>query len=170
MERGTGCPLDGHALASPPTPSFAPAAPPLGVSPSVPDQEMCFIEFPAGWTGPAHPSPARQWMFVMTGHGETTASGETRPWGRGDALRLEDTYPPGHMTSVFEHVVFAVVRSLMGRTSPRIPGQRVRDERTRPGRMFRGSLPAMGRSFRALSTRSGCSCGLTEIGRDRWLI
>jgi quercetin dioxygenase-like cupin family protein len=90
---------------------FAPPAPPLEVSTAVPVRHMMFIRFPAGWTDPAHPSPARQWMFVLSGRGETTAGDATRSWGPGDVFLLEDTAPPGHATTVLEDAVIAVVRS-----------------------------------------------------------
>ena len=89
---------------------FAAPAPPLDVSPVIPVREMMFIRFPSGWTDPAHPAPARQWMLVLSGRGETTAGGETRPWGPGDVFLLEDTAPPGHATTVIEDAVLAVVR------------------------------------------------------------
>jgi len=90
---------------------FAAPAPPLDVSPTVPVREMMFIRVPAGWTDPAHPAPARQWMLVLSGRGETTCGDETRQWGPGDALLVEDTAPPGHATTVLEDAVLAVVRS-----------------------------------------------------------
>jgi len=89
---------------------FAPPAPPLGVSPAVPARQLMFIEFPAGWTDAAHPSPARQWMFVLSGRGEVSAGGETQQWGPGDVFFLEDTLPPGHATTIHEAAVLAVVR------------------------------------------------------------
>ena len=89
---------------------FAPPAPPLGVSSASPAREVMFIRLEAGWTDALHPSPARQWMFVLSGRGESTASGETRQWGPGQVLLLEDTEAPGHGTTVFEDAVFAVVR------------------------------------------------------------
>ncbi|MFI5047922.1 MAG: cupin domain-containing protein [Acidimicrobiia bacterium] len=89
---------------------FAPPAPPLDVSPAMPAREVMFIRFAAGWSDAAHPSPARQWMFVLSGRGETTAGGETRPWGPGDVFLLEDTSPPGHGTTILEDAVLAVVR------------------------------------------------------------
>jgi quercetin dioxygenase-like cupin family protein len=89
---------------------FAPPAPPLDVSPAVPVQEMMFLRFPAGWTDPAHPAPARQWMFVLSGRGETTAGGETRSWASGDVFFLEDTAGLGHGTTAVEESVMAVVR------------------------------------------------------------
>ena len=89
---------------------FAPPAPPLDVSTAVPAREMLFIQFAAGWTDPAHPSPARQWMFILSGRGETTAGDETRAWGPGVVFLLEDTSPPGHATTILEDAVLAVVR------------------------------------------------------------
>ncbi len=90
--------------------AFAPPAPPLDVSALVPAREMMLIRFPPGWTDPHHPAPARQWMFVLSGRGETTASGETRSWGAGDVLLVEDTATSGHATTALEEVVMAVVR------------------------------------------------------------
>ena len=91
--------------------AFAPPAPPIDVSPAVPARELLFIRFAAGWTDPAHPAPARQWMLVLSGRGETTAGGETRSWGPGDVVLLEDTAPPGHGTTILEDALFAVVRA-----------------------------------------------------------
>jgi quercetin dioxygenase-like cupin family protein len=89
---------------------FAPPAPPLDVSQATPTQELLFIRMPAGWSDPAHPVPARQWMFVLSGRGETAAGGDTRSWGAGDVFLVEDTEPPGHATTVVEAAVLAVVR------------------------------------------------------------
>lgn len=89
---------------------FAPPAPPLDVSPAVPVETMVIARFPSGWTDAAHPAPARQWMFVLSGRGEVTAGGQTRQWGPGDAFLVEDTSPPGHATTVHDEAVFAVVR------------------------------------------------------------
>jgi hypothetical protein len=89
---------------------FAPPAPPLDVSTAVPVREMMFIRFAAGWTDPEHPAPARQWMFVLSGRGETIAGGETRSWGPGYTFLVEDTSPPGHATTILEDAVIAVVR------------------------------------------------------------
>ena len=90
--------------------TFAPPAPPLGVSTAETVRELMFIRLPAGWTDPAHPTPARQWLFVLSGQGESTAGDETRAWGPGDVIFLEDTSSPGHGTSVTEDTVMAVVR------------------------------------------------------------
>jgi quercetin dioxygenase-like cupin family protein len=89
---------------------FAPPAPPLGVSLASPASEVLFVHFEAGWSDDAHPSPRRQWMFVLSGRGETTASGETRSWGAGDVFFLEDTTWPGHGTTVVAEATMGVVR------------------------------------------------------------
>jgi quercetin dioxygenase-like cupin family protein len=91
--------------------AFAPPAPPIDVSSAVPAREMMFIRFSAGWTDPAHPAPARQWMLVLSGRGESTAGGETRSWGPGAVFLLEDTAPPGHGTTILEDAGLAVVRA-----------------------------------------------------------
>jgi quercetin dioxygenase-like cupin family protein len=90
--------------------AFAPPAPPIDVSAAVPTRELLFIRFDAGWVDPSHPSPARQWMFVLSGQGEITAGAETRTWRRGDVLLLEDTSAPGHGTTVIDDALLAVVR------------------------------------------------------------
>ena len=89
---------------------FAPPAPPVEVTAAVPAREMLFIRFRAGWTDAAHPAPARQWMFVLSGRGESTANAETRSWGPGAVFLLEDTSPPGHGTTILDDAVLAVVR------------------------------------------------------------
>jgi hypothetical protein len=89
---------------------FAPPAPPVDVSSAEPMHDMVFIRLPSGWTDGAHPAPAKQWMFVLSGRGAITAGGETRHFGPGDALLVEDTAAPGHASTAFEETVFAVVR------------------------------------------------------------
>jgi len=89
---------------------FAPPAPLLDVSAAVPVREMLVIRFAAGWSDPLHPSPARQWMFVLSGRGVTTAGEESRAWGPGSVFLLEDTAPPGHGTTILEDALLAVVR------------------------------------------------------------
>jgi hypothetical protein len=89
---------------------FAPPPPPLDVSAAVAVHEMMLLRFPGGWQDLEHPAPARQWMFVLSGRGQTTAGGDVRTWGPGDIFVIEDTSPPGHGTKVFEDADFAVVR------------------------------------------------------------
>ena len=47
-----------------------------------------FIRFPAGWTDLAHPAPARQWMFVLSGRGGSLPT--ARP-GHGDPGRCSSS-------------------------------------------------------------------------------
>jgi hypothetical protein len=90
---------------------FAPPAPPIDVSAAVAVREMLFIRFAAGWTDAAHPAPARQWMLVLSGRGESRAGDEVRAWGPGTVFLLEDTSPPGHGTTILEDAILAVVRA-----------------------------------------------------------
>ena len=99
---------DGETTFSPEV--YAPPGPPLDVSAAITTRDMRFIRFSAGWTDAAHPAPARQWMFVLSGRGESTAGGETRAWGPGSVFLVEDTAPPGHGTTIFEEAILAVVR------------------------------------------------------------
>jgi len=89
---------------------FAPLAPPLDVAQAQPAREVLFVDFEAGWTDDAHLAPQRQWMFIMTGRGQTSASGEVRAWKAGQMFFLEDTTFPGHGTTIFEDATMGVVR------------------------------------------------------------
>jgi quercetin dioxygenase-like cupin family protein len=56
--------------------------------------ESHFEEF-----GDWHPAPARQFLVVLEGEFEVSASdGETRRFGAGSVLLVEDTTGKGHMT------------------------------------------------------------------------
>ncbi len=80
---------------------FAPPAPPLGLSTVAGAREVRFIGAPAGWDSPPHPAPARQWVVMVAGTVETvTSDGETRRFGPGAAVLLEDTDGAGHRTRV----------------------------------------------------------------------
>ena len=107
-ERGTSGFEDGEISFT--SEVFAPPAPPLDVSPAESVREVLFIRLPAGWADSAHPVPARQWMFVLSGRGEVVAGNETRRWQAGEVFLVEDTAPPGHGTTIIEDTVFAVVR------------------------------------------------------------
>src|SRR5262245_19655324 len=89
---------------------FAPPAPPIDVSTAVPVRELVFLRFAAGWSDPAHPAPARQWMFILSGRGETTAGAETKSSGAGDVFLLEDAALPDPGTTILEDAVLAAVR------------------------------------------------------------
>lgn len=80
---------------------FAPPAPPLGLTPLVDAAATRFIGAPAGWDSPAHPTPARQWVVMLSGRVEaTTSDGASRVFGPGDAVLVEDTDGAGHRTRV----------------------------------------------------------------------
>jgi quercetin dioxygenase-like cupin family protein len=89
---------------------FAPPAPPVNVSKPVEASAFMVLRSPAGWTDGAHPAPARQFMIVLEGSLEVSASGETRVLSVGDRILLEDTTGPGHGSTVLEDLAMAVVR------------------------------------------------------------
>ena len=68
------------------------------------------IRAPKDWADDAHPAPARQWMYVLSGSAEVSAGGETRVARAGDVLFLEDTTGSGHGARYLEDTVVAVVR------------------------------------------------------------
>jgi len=81
--------------------NFAPPAPPVDVSPLMPSTIVAFLSAPAGWYGPPHPAPRRQFLFVLTGELEGAVSdGEVRRVGPGSVMLLEDTWGKGHSTRV----------------------------------------------------------------------
>jgi hypothetical protein len=80
---------------------FAPPAPLLGLSSAVGAEHVRFIGAAPGWDSPLHPAPRRQWVLMVRGIVEaTTSDGETRRFGPGDAVLLEDTDGAGHRTRV----------------------------------------------------------------------
>ena len=80
---------------------FAPPAPPLGVSSGVAAESVSFIGAPTGWDSPPHPAPRRQWVVMLRGAVEaTTSDGESRVFGPGVAVLVEDTAGVGHRTRV----------------------------------------------------------------------
>jgi quercetin dioxygenase-like cupin family protein len=94
------------------TTNFAPPAPALNLSEYVSTKRFAFLVLPKGWHGDLHPAPSRQFMIVISGEGETTASdGESRRFKTGDVLLLEDTHGKGHISrSVNGATVIAVVQ------------------------------------------------------------
>jgi len=80
---------------------FAPATPPMGVSPSLAATESAFIGGPAGWTGDWHVSSARNLFVVLSGKWEIEASdGTVRQFSSPDVLLAEDTSGKGHRSRV----------------------------------------------------------------------
>ena len=92
---------------------FAPPAPPLEVS-EVLEARHGFLRAASGWFGDWHPTPARQYMCLLSGVLEVSASdGETRRMKPGTIVLLEDTTGQGHATRVVSEeaavLVFAQV-------------------------------------------------------------
>ena len=80
---------------------FAPPAAPLLLSNLVNATKTGFLAAPAGWVGDWHPSSGRNMFFVITGEWEIEASdGETRRFGPGSVLKVEDTTGKGHTSRV----------------------------------------------------------------------
>jgi len=80
---------------------YAPPAPPLYLSPATPANAFAFMKAPAGWSSDWHPSSARNLFFVLSGEWQVTASdGESRRFGVGSVLLVEDTTGKGHSSSV----------------------------------------------------------------------
>ena len=92
---------------------FAPPAPPLEVSEIV-EARHGFLRASPGWFGDWHPTPARQFMCLLSGVLEVSVSdGETRRMTPGTVVLLEDTAGRGHATRVVSEepavLVFAQV-------------------------------------------------------------
>ena len=80
---------------------YAPPAPPISVSDVVPADGVMFLSSPIGWFGDFHPAPRRQFIFFLSGELEVEVSdGETRRFGPGAMLVLEDTVGQGHVSRV----------------------------------------------------------------------
>lgn len=89
---------------------FAPPAPPVFVTAPLAAGSVVFLSFPQGWTDPAHPSPARQLVFLLSGEAIGTAGEEARRVGAGAIVLMEDTAGPGHGLTALTDLVMAVVR------------------------------------------------------------
>ncbi len=77
------------------------AAPPLYLSSFTPATQFGFMNAPAGWSSEWHPTSARNIFFVLTGEWEVIASdGESRRFGPGSILLVEDTTGKGHSSRV----------------------------------------------------------------------
>ena len=84
---------------------YAPPAQPLSLSAFLPASQVGFMNAPAGWASDWHPSSARNLFFVISGEWEVTASdGETRRFGIGSVLLVEDTNGQGHSSRVVSEV------------------------------------------------------------------
>src|SRR5436309_1328863 len=84
---------------------YAPPAPPLNLSASLPATQVGFMNASAGWSSDFHPSSARNLFFVISGEWEVTASdGETRRFGVGSVLLVEDISGQGHSSRIVSEV------------------------------------------------------------------
>lgn len=81
------------------TRDFAPPTTPLEASALMPAEGFAVVRFAPDWSGPWHPSPYRQWFFMMSGSLAVTVSdGTERTFGAGDMVLLEDMGTTGHLT------------------------------------------------------------------------
>lgn len=79
--------------------NFAPPAPPVNISAFTPAKHFVLLHVPAGWFGDWHPTPYRQFFFILVGKVEVRVSdGEVRHFGPGSILFVEDTTGKGHTT------------------------------------------------------------------------
>lgn len=80
---------------------YAPPAAPLEVSSATDAERFVFVGGESGWEGDWHPSPRRQFVFMLKGVFEVRVSdGEARSFGPGSVLLLEDTAGRGHFARV----------------------------------------------------------------------
>ena len=96
------------------TRDFAPPTTPLEATDFIPAMGFAVVRFAADWSGPWHPSPYRQWFFMLSGSLTITACDEAeRTLCAGDAILLEDMGTKGHLTRVNggQQVVAVGIRS-----------------------------------------------------------
>jgi hypothetical protein len=80
---------------------FAPPAPPLYLSSFSPALQYFFCTVPAGWRGDWHPTPQRQFFFIISGEiAGQVSDGEVRQFGAGRVVLAEDTTGKGHISWV----------------------------------------------------------------------
>ena len=83
------------------TRDFAPPTTPLEVSEFMPAEGFAMLRFAADWSGPWHPSPYRQWFFLLSGSLTVTAGdGAEQSFSTGDVILIEDVGTRGHLTRV----------------------------------------------------------------------
>ncbi|MVO15631.1 hypothetical protein [Parasedimentitalea huanghaiensis] len=89
---------------------YAPPAPALDISEPTAATSFFWLRFPRDWTDAAHPSPRRQLFIVIEGKVEGwTSGGETRVFGPGDRLLMEDTSGKGHGARPLQGDALAIV-------------------------------------------------------------
>ena len=90
---------------------YAPPAPPLKLSEMQASTQAGFMQAPAGWSSDWHPSSARNLFVVLSGDWEVTASdGESRRFGTGSVLLVDDTSGKGHSSRVISDSLAVMVK------------------------------------------------------------
>ena len=80
---------------------FAPPAAPMQVSEFQTARRWGFLRLPVGWDGSWHPTPVRQLIVCLAGQFEmTVGDGQSRRFGPGEMVLLEDIRGQGHVTKV----------------------------------------------------------------------
>ena len=80
---------------------FAPPAPAISLSQLFPAKGVALMSSPAGWHGDWHPTPQRQFIFILVGKLRIEVSdGEVRTFGPGAVVLVEDTHGVGHVSRV----------------------------------------------------------------------
>jgi len=80
---------------------YVSSAPLIELSNPTPALQARFMSARAGWSSDWHTSSARALFFVLTGEWEvTTSDGESRRFGKGSALLVEDVNGKGHGSRV----------------------------------------------------------------------
>jgi hypothetical protein len=81
------------------TRDFAPPTTPLEASALMSAEGFAVVRFAPDWSGPWHPSPYRQWFFMISGSlTVTVGDGMERTVCAGDTVLLEDMNTKGHLT------------------------------------------------------------------------
>ena len=93
-----------------------PPAPPLRMRALGPAVTVALVGGQSGWHGEvAHPAPFRMLQSYLSGTVEVTASdGQSRRFGPGSLLLLEDTRGQGHSTRILDEDVLMLVTQLAG--------------------------------------------------------
>lgn len=92
---------------------ISPPTPPLDVSAPMATSGVAFLHTPVGWYGEPHPVQGRIFLIYLAGEMEATVSdGETRRFGPGSVVLVEDTTGKGHSSRVLgnDDVLAAMVQ------------------------------------------------------------
>jgi len=83
------------------TRDFALPTTPLEVTEFMPAEGFALLRFAPGWSGPWHPSPYRQWFFLLSGSlTVTVGDGTEQSFSAGDVILVDDVGTKGHLTRV----------------------------------------------------------------------